>query len=83
MCAVNSGAIELKDVKKVQDEIDNKLKKPRQVFKDQARFNPKHTKKIMVVEDLLKPVLPEGKNISIAPEASSALVMLPDENSEY
>ena len=37
----------------------------------------------MVVEDLLKPVLPEGKNISIAPEASSALVMLPDEDSEY
>jgi len=29
MCAVNAGGIELTQVKKVQDDIDNKLKKPR------------------------------------------------------
>jgi hypothetical protein len=37
----------------------------------------------MVVEDLLKPVIPEPENLSIAAEESTALMMLPIEDSDF
>ena len=36
-----------------------------------------------MVEDLLNPVIPEAQNLSIGPEESTALMMLPMEDSDF